>query len=136
MREISRFGTRLTIGIVLLLIALPLLGEGAPAKPKPQGTLRIALGSLAEEGFLPDLGDSEQARVWPLVYDYPFYFNLKTRKPIPGLAERFEYSKDGLTLTIYLRKGVFWQGGWGEVTAEDFRSWRSWLLISKRSGSR
>ena len=121
MKAISRFSLRLTIGFALFLIVMPLLAEGAPAKPKPQGTLKIALGSLAEEGFLPDLGDSEQARVWTLVYDYPFYFDLKTRKPIPGLAERFEYSKDGLTLTIYLRKGVLWQGGWGEVTAEDFK---------------
>ena len=121
MKERSRLNIGLTIGVAVVLIALPLVGQGTPAKAKPQGTLRIAIGSLAEEGFLQDMGDSEQGRVWSLVYDYPFYFNVKTRKPIPGLAERYEYSRDGLTLTIHIRKGIPWQGGWGEVAAEDFK---------------
>jgi ABC-type transport system substrate-binding protein len=100
--------SKVTIGLItsiaLLLIALPLLG--VCAEPKPQGTLNIALASLAEEGFLSPVGESAQARVWPLVFEYPFYLNEKTQKPMPGLAKRMEYSKDGLTLTMYLRKGV------------------------------
>jgi peptide/nickel transport system substrate-binding protein len=30
-------------------------------------------------------------------------------------------AKDCLTYTLYLRKGVQWQGGWGEFTAEDIK---------------
>jgi peptide/nickel transport system substrate-binding protein len=123
MKERSRVNRGLIIGIVLFLIALPLFAKEAPAEPKPQGTLRIALAGLAEEGFLIDMGDFEQGRAWPLVYDYPFYVRVKTREAIPGLGERYEYSKDGLTLTLYLRKGVPWQDTekWGEVTAEDVK---------------
>jgi peptide/nickel transport system substrate-binding protein len=111
----------LIIGIALFLIALPLLG--VCAEPKPKGTLNIALANLSEEGFLSPKGGGEQVRVWHLVYDNMLYFNEKTGKPIPGLAERFEFSKDGLAITLNVRKGVPWQDTekWGEVTAEDVK---------------
>jgi len=106
------------MGISLAFIVLPSLG--VCAEPKPQGTLNMAVVSLAAEGFLPDVGTVDQARAWVIVYDYPFYFNKKLER-IPGLATRYEYSKDHLTLTLYLRKGVPWQGDWGEVTADDVK---------------
>jgi peptide/nickel transport system substrate-binding protein len=109
----------LIIGIALFLIALPLLG--VCAEPKPQGTLKTAWATCAQEGFLPDQGDTMQARVWPIVYEYPFYKHERTREHIPGLALRSEMSKDAMSYTMYLRKGVPWQGGWGEVTAEDVK---------------
>lgn len=37
----------------------------------------------------------------------------------PDLAERWESSDDKLNWTFHLRQGVEWQGGYGEVTAED-----------------
>lgn len=37
----------------------------------------------------------------------------------PDLAERWESSDDKLTWTFHLRRGVEWQGGYGEVTADD-----------------
>ena len=39
----------------------------------------------------------------------------------PSLAERWEVGKKGLTWTFYLRKGVQWHGGYGELTAEDVK---------------
>lgn len=42
----------------------------------------------------------------------------------PALATSWEVSPDGLTYTFKLRPGVKWQGGYGEVTAEDIKySW-------------
>lgn len=41
--------------------------------------------------------------------------------PEPDLAESWEISKDGLTYTFHLRKGVQWHKGYGEVTAEDVK---------------
>jgi len=38
-----------------------------------------------------------------------------------GLAERWEVSPDGLTWTFYLREGVQFHEGWGEVTSEDVK---------------
>jgi ABC-type dipeptide transport system, periplasmic component len=37
----------------------------------------------------------------------------------PDLAERWESSADGRTWTFFLRRGVQFHGGFGEVTAED-----------------
>jgi peptide/nickel transport system substrate-binding protein len=115
----SKFNIGLIVGIALVLVALPLLG--VCAEPKPQGTVRVAMASYSTEGFLPDKGSPDEARLWPIVYEYLFYLDEKTRKRIPGLAKRLEYSKDGLTLTVYLREGVQFNGGWGEVTAEDVK---------------
>jgi peptide/nickel transport system substrate-binding protein len=37
----------------------------------------------------------------------------------PDLAESWDKSADGLTWTFHLRKGVKFQGDWGELTADD-----------------
>lgn len=37
------------------------------------------------------------------------------------LAESWDISKDGLTYTLYLRKGVQWHKGYGEFNAEDVK---------------
>jgi peptide/nickel transport system substrate-binding protein len=119
----SKVRVGMMMSMALLFIALLLSGGEILAQPRPQGTLRIALPTLAEEGFLPDMGDSNQCRMYPLVFDYPLYFDDKTDEIIPGLAKRFEYSKDNLILTLYLREDVPWQDKekWGEVTAEDVK---------------
>ena len=122
--------------LILVLASLPFMTacpapappveeeEGPPAEeeaPKPEGTLVIALETLHEESFLPDIGGGGNCQWWEIIYDHLLYTNMKTREPIPGLAKRWEYSKDYLTLTVWLREGVPWQEGWGEVTAEDVK---------------
>lgn len=58
---------------------------------------------------------------------YKIYDNLVTLRPgsfdeiIPGLAESWDITEDGLTYTFNLREGVQWHHGYGEVTAEDVR---------------
>jgi peptide/nickel transport system substrate-binding protein len=49
----------------------------------------------------------------PLLYEDPYTYELK-----PALAERWELSKDGLSLTFHLRKGVKWHDG-EPFTAKD-----------------
>jgi len=54
-------------------------------------------------------------------------------KPIPGMAERWEVSKDGLTWTFFLRKAQ-WSDG-APVTAQDFVSgWRR--VLDPKTASR
>ena len=48
----------------------------------------------------------------------------KDLKPVPDLAESYTLSKDGLTYTFILKKGIKWTDG-KELTADDFRY--SWL---------
>ncbi|OAA90225.1 peptide ABC transporter substrate-binding protein [Clostridium ljungdahlii] len=48
----------------------------------------------------------------------------KNEKPIPGVAEKWEVSSDGLTYTFHLRKNAKWSDGKG-VTAKDFEyAWK------------
>jgi oligopeptide transport system substrate-binding protein len=51
----------------------------------------------------------------------------KDYKPEPSLAERWEISEDGKTITFHLRKGVFWTDG-RPLKARDFEySWKRLL---------
>ncbi len=86
---------------------------------KPEGTLTIRMPSLYEEGFLPWVGGSASF-LWELVYDYLIYTRLDG-SAVGGLAERWETSADAISVTAWLRKGVQFQDGWGEVTAEDVK---------------
>jgi len=52
------------------------------------------------------------------VWEYLFYMNFETGEYIPWLAERYEYSPDYKSITIYLRKGVKWSDG-VPFTADD-----------------
>jgi len=47
--------------------------------------------------------------------------DINPEKIEPDLAERWEPSKDGLVWTFYLRKGVKFHKGYGELTAEDVK---------------
>ncbi len=120
MKEKTKMGAQLVVGLVLVLIMLPLVKAEAAAKP--EGTLTIAVPDLAEEGFLPDRCSETSSPLWESVYDFLIYSdNGAQGKTIPGIAERWEYSKDYRTLTFWLRKGVQFNDGWGEVTAEDVK---------------
>jgi hypothetical protein len=100
MKGKSKVTVGLVIGITLFLIGLPLLE--VCAEPKPQGTLKPAQAFCAQEAFLGYYGENEQTRVWPLIYEYPFYGHEETREYMPGLALRGEYSKDVMNCTMNL----------------------------------
>jgi len=121
MKTPSKPSIVLLIGMVLLLIGLSLVQAQAAAKP--EGTLTVAVPTLAEEGYLPDRNSAAATPAWECVYDYLIYdaSSSPTPKPIPGVAERWDYSKDFKTLTIRVRKGIQFHEGWGELTAEDVK---------------
>ena len=90
------------------------------AAAKPQGELVAALPSYGNENWLPWL-DPVMANLHDIVYDMLIYWDNVNRKFIPGLAENWEVSPDGLTLTYHLRKGVHFSDGWGEITSADVK---------------
>ena len=47
--------------------------------------------------------------------------DINPEKIEPDLAERWDRSKDGLVWTFYLRKGVKFHKGYGELTSEDVK---------------
>jgi len=87
----------------------------------PSGTLTVAVATFGNERWLPPLYVGAEDVVLK-----PMYENLLTRDPktgdlAPMLAERWKVADGGRTWTFYLRKGVQFHDGRGEMTAEDVR---------------
>jgi peptide/nickel transport system substrate-binding protein len=121
---------RLRSRIIPLIVTLSLwVADPAPAQaPKsaarsepPTSTLTVAVATFGNERWLPHLYVGAEDVVLK-----PMYENLLTRDPrtgelAPMLAERWKVADSGRTWTFYLRKGVQFHGGRGELTAEDVR---------------
>lgn len=110
---------RLALLAVVLLVLVP---AGAPqAQTSGEKVLRM--------GYTADFVTLDPPRITTMP-DYPLAMNifngLVRYKPSgldvePDLAERYEVSKDGLTYTFWLRKGVKFHKGFGDFTARDVK---------------
>src|SRR5512139_2461195 len=111
----------LTLFLVLFIVAI---GIHSPASAQEK-VLREALKASDIRSLDPHYGTTtiDYACIDPM-------FNALVRfKPVdvnpeliePDLAERWERSKDGLVWTFYLRKGVKFHKGYGELTSEDVK---------------
>jgi peptide/nickel transport system substrate-binding protein len=126
-------------GATLPVLALLLVTACTPASPAPSpqakpnaaastsggaptGTVTIGLSSIgADERWLPWLGGVGDHQVSGAVYDYLLGREPGTDKLEPRLAERYEWSADNRMLTLYIRRGVPFHDGKGELTAEDVK---------------
>jgi peptide/nickel transport system substrate-binding protein len=87
----------------------------ANAQRKQGGTLNMSLGTDFVN-FDP-FYDVDGAEVKPLIFEAPIRIS-DDGKFEPWLAESYEVSQDGLSVTLHLRKGVKFHNG-REVTADD-----------------
>lgn len=53
----------------------------------------------------PQMGQASHS-IWPIISEYILRIDPVTWEVLPGVAEKWEYSADGKTLTLTLRKGV------------------------------
>ncbi|GFZ33784.1 ABC transporter substrate-binding protein [Clostridium zeae] len=115
------------ITTLILIISVVLTGckpqeaekdKTTTASAKSGGTLRYAIWSSPKGVFNPSLYDDiYDDKVNSLVYQS--LLNLdKNYNYIPSLADKYEVSKDNLTITFYLNKKAKWHDGQA-VTAED-----------------
>lgn len=106
---------------MLLASAMTLAATGAMAQSGP--TLRVGMAAQDVGRLDPHFAVSTIDRVvvaW--MFNGLVRFAPGSIDPAqiePDLAERWESSADGRTWTFHLRHGVQWQGGMGEVTADD-----------------
>jgi peptide/nickel transport system substrate-binding protein len=106
--------------IVTFCLAVP--GPAASASAAAQSNaLTVAMPSLFEETFLPWNGAAMRKYYLDPIYEYLVYLDPETKQAKPGLAEKWQMSKDGKTWTFWLRKGVQFHDGYGELTAEDVK---------------
>jgi peptide/nickel transport system substrate-binding protein len=87
----------------------------------PDNTLAVAMPSLFEGTFLPWNGSGPRKSYLDAIYEYLAYIDPKTGDTIPGLATRWEMSPDGKIWTYWLREGVQFHGGHGEMTSADVK---------------
>ena len=83
--------------------------------------LIVGLVCFLEETFLPWNTSSAASSYQFMIYETLTYLDPKTEQFIPGLATKWEMSPDGKTWTLWIREGVQFHEGWGEVTAEDVK---------------
>ncbi len=92
------------------------------------GSVRIAEVTAPKTLFPHSLTNLVEGMVASQIHEGLVRLNPKTLEPIPGLAEKWEISEDGKTITFHLHKGVHFQnnlifkGGKGpEITSKDVK---------------
>ncbi len=92
------------------------------------GTVRIAEVSPPKSIFPQAITNQVEGLIASQIFEGLVRLNPKTLEPVPGLAEKWEVSEDGKTITFHLRKGVHFQevddskGGMGpELTSKDVK---------------
>jgi peptide/nickel transport system substrate-binding protein len=79
------------------------------------------MSTFSEATFLPWNGSTGRKFYLDTIYEYLLYLDSDSAELKPGLAERWEMSPDGKVFTLWIRRGVPFQHGWGEVTADDVK---------------
>jgi peptide/nickel transport system substrate-binding protein len=88
---------------------------------QPEGTLTVAVATFGNERWLPNLYVGAEDIVLKPLYENLLHRDPHTGALIPMLAERWEVLDGGRTWRFFLRKGVLFHNGQGEVTAEDVK---------------
>ena len=118
-KPIAPYVLGLIIVLAVVIATQPFTPQVFAAEGKQGGTL-IAAFSADPAGFDPVRGPSGMSHVViEQVYSTLMLLDPDA-KPIPGLAESYQVSSDGLTYTFKLRQGVTFHNG-DEVTAEDVK---------------
>jgi peptide/nickel transport system substrate-binding protein len=113
------------IAAVVMLVALisALLGAAGVAQEGSSGKdekVVLRMGNSNDiDGFNPfKIVEIPSYEVMDLTYDLLIDFSPKDSSPVPGLADSWETSEDGLTWTFHLNEDARWHDG-EDVTSED-----------------
>jgi peptide/nickel transport system substrate-binding protein len=119
-----------------LAVALGVAGAGA-GRAQTADTLVVAWPEVYSFVGMPSKNGGRQGErlVWLGVHETALRIAPDGRV-VPHLAESWTVSPDGLRHTLKLRRGVQFHGGWGEMTAEDWK-WTAedqWSPTSNHGG--
>ncbi|HEV8670584.1 MAG TPA: ABC transporter substrate-binding protein [Candidatus Limnocylindria bacterium] len=94
----------------------------ASASETPQAGGRVVYGATGDPKTMQPVisTDTTSSFIWGWFYLGLTRANYKTGETEPSLAEKFELSKDGLTLTYTLRDNLVWSDG-SPFTGEDYK---------------
>ena len=101
--------------------AVPEPAKEEPAVPARSVTrLEYAIGAVANESNRPWAGSRQAYVLYDPILEYAIGIEGTSSKYVPELATKWEASDDLSEWTFYLREGVQFHNGWGELTADDF----------------
>jgi peptide/nickel transport system substrate-binding protein len=112
---------RISAVAVLMMVVISILGGAASAGAQNEDEkVVLRLGSSNDiDGFNPfKIVELPSYEIMDLNYDLLVDFSPKDSSPVPGLADSWEVSEDGLTWTFHLNKDAKWHDG-EDVTSED-----------------
>lgn len=121
------------LGLVgLLSVALAACGKRETAADEGIRTRTLLLGNLAEPASLdPHIVNSlTDMNVLMALCEGLTALDEKTSQPLPGVAERWDVSADGLVYTFHLRADARWSNG-DRLTARDFAFSFERMLLPK-----
>jgi oligopeptide transport system substrate-binding protein len=128
MRFLTNVGKVLALSVILTACGN---GNDNEAKQRPEGSggaIRIVDVTPPKTIFPQALTAQVEGLIASQIHEGLVRLNPKTLEPIPGLAEKWEVSQDGKTITFHLRKGVYFQnwdaakeGHGPEVTSKDVK---------------
>src|SRR5438876_2862833 len=99
-------------GVILLLIGLfTVAAPATPAAAQPAGTLVVGLVAEPVNLDPPQVTDLNSLRVSRRIVETLVAFAEETTRIVPGLAESWAISKDGLWYTFKLRTGIKFHDG-------------------------
>lgn len=101
-------------------------GDNAKRPEGSGGAIRIAEVTPPKNLFPQAITTQIEGLIASQIHEGLVRLNPKTLEPIPGLAEKWEISPDGKTITFHLRKGAYFHdaedGKTGaEVTSQDVK---------------
>jgi oligopeptide transport system substrate-binding protein len=111
---------RIALGVLLLCSACTKHRRNADDGLR---TRTLLVGNQSEPASLDPhiMGALSEMRVAVALFEGLTVIDEKTAQPIPGVAERWDISADGLTYTFHLRPNAKWSNG-ERLTAQDFVS--------------
>jgi len=113
-----------SIGILTMVVLFVAAIFSAPANAREQ-VVRVALKASDIRSLDPHYGTTtiDYACIDPMFNALVRFKpgDIDPEKIQPDLAEGWNVSRDGLVWTFYLRKGVKFHKGYGELTAEDVK---------------
>jgi len=117
---------------LLIPIFLLLLVSGLPAEEDNQ-QFTVLFAPYKIEWNPHYAFTATEAQIFTAIYEGLVSFHPATLRPIPGVAESWEFSEDNSRITFKLRENVLWSNG-ERLSASDFRD--SWLtILSPESGA-
>src|SRR5215468_7769268 len=109
LEEARMSGVRMWLRLAVALLAL--VGAGGPAAAQPAGTLLVGLVAEPVNLDPPQVTDLNSLRVSRRIVETLVTFPDESTQIVPGLAESWTISKDGLWYTFKLRKGIVFHDG-------------------------